>query len=67
MLTPDQMPARLHDLAHLIGIEEQVVMVEYESQLERLQRGARVDRYIGVRAEKHARETLVRMKRGPTA
>ena len=61
------MPSRLRDLARLIGVDEEVVMVEYESQLERLHRGARVDRYIGVRAEKHARESLVRMKRRTTA
>ncbi|HET7362942.1 MAG TPA: hypothetical protein VFJ70_05130 [Burkholderiales bacterium] len=65
MFTPDQIPARLRDFAELIGVEEQVLALEYEAQLERLQRGARLERYIVVRAEKHARESLARMKRQP--
>lgn len=67
VLAPDQIPLRLRDFAQLIGVEEQVVALEYESQVERLQRGARLHRYIGVRAEKHARESLARMKRVPSA
>jgi hypothetical protein len=52
---------RLRELARHAGIEEDEAVVIYEAQLERLRQGARIDRYIGVRAEKHAREVILGM------
>ena len=52
---------RLRDFARHVGIEEITAVRVYESEVERLREGARVERFITVRAEKHARELLRRM------
>jgi hypothetical protein len=57
---------RVREFARHAGIEEDKAVLVYETQLERLRVGARIDRYIGVRAEKHAREMLARMHQGQT-
>ena len=53
----------LRALARKLGVSEEIAVSVYEEQVERLCNGARVEGYIGIRAEKHARETLWRMKR----
>ena len=53
----------LRALARKLGVSEEIAVSIYEEQVERLCNGARVEGYIGIRAEKHAREALRRMKR----
>jgi len=53
----------LRALARKLGVSEEIAISVYEEQVQRLCNGARVEGYIGIRAEKHARETLWRMKR----
>ena len=52
---------RLRDFARHVGIEETTAVRVYESEVERLREGARIERWITVRAEKHARERLRQM------
>lgn len=66
-------PSRLQHGAHLDAlrrfarrkeISEDVVVAVFERERHRLTEGAKVERFVDVLAEKHAKRAVRRMKRG---
>jgi hypothetical protein len=53
---------RLREFARSVGVSEETAISIYEGQLVRLRQDAHLERYISVRAEKHARDALRKMK-----
>jgi hypothetical protein len=48
----------LRDYAHSLGVPVEAANATYDRELQALRNGAKVDRYVGVIAQKRARDAL---------